>query len=100
MSTPEKFPPAKVDLVNHPPHYTSSEAQCSHCGQDIECIDVTRHMGFNLGNAVKYIWREAIKGSAIQDLKKALWYIQDEINKREKKEAAEKKAREAFTRKV
>jgi hypothetical protein len=40
-------------------------------------------MGFNLGNAVKYIWRCDLKQDAIEDLKKAIWYIQDEITKRE-----------------
>lgn len=74
------------DPVNHPPHYTSSKARCSKCGHQIECIDVTRHMGFNLGNSVKYIWREDLKGASVQDLKKAIWYIDDEIKKREAKE--------------
>jgi Protein of unknwon function (DUF3310) len=73
-----------TDSVNHPPHYTSSPATCSACGQGIECIDVTRHMGFNLGNALKYLWRADLKGNAIEDLRKAVWYINDEIAKREK----------------
>ena len=64
------------DLINHPPQYTEHPS-------GIECIEVTRHMGFNLGNAVKYIWRCDLKGDSINDLKKAMWYIQDEINKRE-----------------
>jgi hypothetical protein len=41
-------------------------------------------MGFNLGNAVKYIWRSDLKNDAIEDLKKARWYIDREIQKREK----------------
>lgn len=72
------------DLINHPLHYTSGDAKCSSCKKEIECIDVVRNMSFNLGNAIKYIWRFDHKGAAIDDLKKALWYIEDEIKKREK----------------
>lgn len=65
-----------TDSVNHPKHYTSHPS-------GIECIQITRHMGFNLGNAMKYIWRADLKNDAIEDLKKAAWYIADEIKKRE-----------------
>lgn len=65
------------DPVNHPKHYTSHPS-------GIECIEITRHMGFNLGSAFKYIWRCDLKKDAIEDLKKAIWYIEDEIKKREK----------------
>jgi len=64
-----------TDPVNHPKHYTEHPS-------GIECIQITRHMGFNLGNAIKYIWRADLKNNAIEDLEKAGWYIQDEINKR------------------
>ena len=64
------------DPVNHPNHYTSHPS-------GIECIQITRHMGFNLGNALKYIWRADLKGNALEDLKKARWYLNDEINRRE-----------------
>ena len=64
-----------VDVVNKPPHYTKHKS-------GIECIQVTEHMGFNLGNAVKYIWRCDLKMDAIEDLKKAKWYIEREIDKR------------------
>jgi hypothetical protein len=64
------------DPINHPQHYTGHPS-------GIECIQVTEHMGFNLGNAVKYIWRADLKGDAIQDLHKAAWYVQREINRRE-----------------
>jgi hypothetical protein len=74
------------DPVNHPSHYTSHPAKCS-CGKGIECIQITEHMGFNLGNAVKYIWRCDLKKDAIEDLKKAVWYVQREIAKREKNES-------------
>lgn len=65
------------DPVNHPKHYTGHPS-------GIECIEVTRHMGFNLGNAVKYLWRNDLK-NGVEDLKKAIWYIEDEIKKREPK---------------
>lgn len=67
------------DAVNHPQHYLSSKAQCSGCEKTIECIDVVKHMNFNLGNAIKYIWRAEHKGNRIQDLQKARWYLDDLI---------------------
>ena len=63
---------SKVDMVNKPPHYRGHPS-------GIECIEVTRHMGFNLGNATKYIWRADLKNDAIEDLEKAVWYLRDEI---------------------
>lgn len=66
------------DAVNHPAHYTSHPS-------GIECIQVTEHMSFNLGNAVKYIWRADLKGAAIEDLRKAVWYVEREIARREAK---------------
>jgi hypothetical protein len=68
------------DNVNHPVHYTSGEMKCSACEKPIECIDVTRHMSFNIGNSMKYIWRYKLKNGK-EDLQKAIWYINDEINK-------------------
>lgn len=67
-------------LVNHPPHYTSHPS-------GIECIQVTEHMGFCLGNAIKYIWRADLKNDAIEDLKKAVWYLNREIEKRSNQNA-------------
>jgi len=65
------------DPVNHPSHYTSHPS-------GIECIQITEHMGFNLGNAVKYIWRADLKSdNPIEDLQKARWYIDREIAKRQ-----------------
>lgn len=64
------------DPINHPPHYTAHPS-------GIECIQITEHMNFCLGNAVKYIWRADRKGDAIADLKKARWYIDREIQRRE-----------------
>lgn len=45
----------------------------------VECIQVTEHMNFCLGNAIKYIWRAGLKDDAVQDLEKAKWYIEREI---------------------
>ena len=66
------------DPVNHPQHYTNSAAKCAACGCHIECIDITRHMSFNIGNAVKYLWRYQDK-NGLEDLKKARWYLDDAI---------------------
>lgn len=71
-----------TDLVNHPPHYTSHPARCQ-CGSGIECIQITEHMNFCLGNALKYIWRCGLKGDEVEDLRKARWYIDREIARRE-----------------
>ena len=67
-----------ADMINHPPHYTSHPS-------GVECIQITEHMNFCLGNAVKYIWRADLKGSGVEDLKKAAWYIEREIKRRESK---------------
>lgn len=64
-----------MDSVNHPQHYTTHPS-------GVECITIVEHMGFNLGNAVKYIWRADLKANAIEDLRKAAWYIQREIERR------------------
>lgn len=63
--------------VSHPKHYNNHAS-------GIECIQVVEHMGFNLGNAIKYIWRCDDKHDAIEDLKKAEFYIRREIERREK----------------
>ncbi len=69
-----------VDQVNHPMHYTSDPS-------GVECIQITRHRNFNVGNAFKYLWRAGLKNeeTQIEDLKKAIFYIQDEINRLEGK---------------
>jgi Protein of unknwon function (DUF3310) len=63
------------DNVNHPPHYKAHPS-------GVECIQITEHMNFCLGNAVKYIWRADEKGNDIEDLEKAVWYIRREIERR------------------
>ena len=61
------------DLVNHPPHYTKHPSGA-------ECIQITEHMNFNIGNAMKYLWRADHK-NGIEDLRKAAWYVQREIER-------------------
>lgn len=64
------------DMVNHPPHYTAHPS-------GVECIQITEHMSFCLGNAVKYIWRADLKNGT-EDLEKAKWYLEREIARRAK----------------
>jgi len=61
------------DQVNHPKHYNQHPS-------GVECIDVVEHFSFNRGNAIKYLWRAGDKGNLVQDLEKAIWYIQREID--------------------
>lgn len=66
----------KDDAVNHPKHYTSHPS-------GVECITVVEHMTFNNGNCIKYLWRAGLKDSnpMIEDLKKARWYLDREIQR-------------------
>lgn len=64
------------DVVNHPPHYLKHPS-------GIECIQITEHMTFTLGNAMKYIWRADYKNGT-EDILKAIWYLQREVEKRTK----------------
>jgi hypothetical protein len=76
----------REDMVNHPSHYNSHPS-------GIEFIEVGRHFNFNIGSAIKYLWRNGIKKEdgltaeekQIEDLKKAIWYITDEIKTLEKR---------------
>ena len=90
--TKETYDRIKEDEnVSHPSHYTWLKELCG-----IEVIDITRHLDFDLGNAIKYILRAGKKPimnenlsddfekAAIQDLKKAIWYLNDEIQRIEK----------------
>lgn len=49
----------------------------------IECIQITEHMSFPLGSAIKYIWRADLKANPLEDLKKAVWYLEREIQRRQ-----------------
>ena len=62
------------DRVNHPAHYTSHPS-------GVECIAVTEHMNFCIGNAMKYLWRAGLKDDAVEDLEKARWYVDREIKR-------------------
>jgi hypothetical protein len=59
------------DNVNHPKHYQNGLTV------EVECIMFSRHLGFTLGNAFKYVWRAGMKDDIKQDIKKALWYLDD-----------------------
>jgi hypothetical protein len=73
---------AKPDRVNHPSHYTWLKEKCG-----IEVLDITRHLDFNTGNAIKYLLRAGHKtedgisdtDKQIEDLRKAIFYIKDKI---------------------
>jgi hypothetical protein len=68
-----------ADYINHPSHYSANPS-------GIECIDVAEHMNFCRGAAMKYIWRAGQKDPAkeIEDLRKAIWYLQREIDRIER----------------
>ena len=81
-----------TDEVNHPSHYNSHPS-------GVECITITEHMTFNVGNAIKYLWRAGLKmpqpmkdaaatemalrakEKHLEDLRKAGWYIAREIQR-------------------
>ena len=67
------------NAVDHPDHYNQHPA-------GIECIDVVEEFNFNIGNAIKYLWRAGLKGDASEDLKKAVWYVNREIERLGKKQ--------------
>ena len=68
------------EVSNHPTRYNAHPS-------GVECIDIVEHMPFNVGSAVKYLWRLGLKENStdIQDLKKALWYVEREIKLRSPK---------------
>jgi len=70
-----------MEKVNHPKHYGQHPS-------GIECIEIVRWFNFNLGNVIKYIWRVGLKPGEddITELKKALFYLEDEIRKLESME--------------
>jgi hypothetical protein len=63
------------EQVNHPNYYMN---------QQIECIDVAETLSFNLGSALKYLWRSGKKGDMITDLRKSVWYLNREIERLQK----------------
>ena len=68
--------PDRIDMVNSPPHYTKHPS-------GVECISVTEHMNFCIGNAMKYLWRADLK-NGVEDLEKCVWYVNREIERRKK----------------
>jgi hypothetical protein len=68
-----------AEAVDHPAHYNVHPS-------GVECITIVEHMTFNAGSAVKYVWRSGLKTpDPVEDLKKAAWYIQREIERLERK---------------
>jgi hypothetical protein len=66
-----------MSTIDHPEHYNQISG--------IECIDVIEYFNFNMGNAIKYLWRAGLKTEdPIDDLKKAKWYCEREISRLEK----------------
>ena len=63
--------------VDHPAHYNQHPT-------GVECIDIIEHLTFNVGNAIKYLWRVGLKGERLGDLEKAAWYVQREIERTQK----------------
>ena len=62
-----------TDNVNHPAHYDTNGP--------FECIELTEQYDFCIGNTIKYVWRHMDKNHPVEDLNKALWYIQHEIDR-------------------
>ncbi len=60
------------DAVNHPSHYTSHPS-------GIEAIEITQYESFLIGNVLKYVLRAPYKGTELQDLQKAAWYLNKRI---------------------
>lgn len=85
MSSEKRDNTGDQDDINHPKHYTSHPS-------GVECIEVVEHLSFNVGNAIKYLWRCGLKVSPtattiaemkedeLKDLQKAKWYIEREID--------------------
>ena len=65
---------AKPETVNHPSHYNANPS-------GVEAIAVIEWLSFNVGTAMKYLWRAGHKGAAIEDLEKARWYVDREIGR-------------------
>lgn len=64
-----------MSTVNHPKHYNEHPS-------GVECIDIVEGFNFNVGNAIKYLWRAGLKSNdPVEDLEKAAWYCQREIER-------------------
>ena len=69
------------ETIDHPDHYNQGNVEC------IDIIDML-NLNFCVGNALKYIWRYQFKGKPIEDLKKAIWYLEHEVEILKQKETA------------
>ena len=63
---------SESDPVNHPSHYRSDPS-------GYECIEITRVLPYDIGNAVKYVWRYRLKGHPLEDLRKSQWFLTDSL---------------------
>lgn len=71
------------DLINHPKHYINHPAK-------IECIEISEHFDFCVGNAIKYIFRRNEKDDPLTNLRKAVWYIDRALGKTEPEKLSDK----------
>jgi hypothetical protein len=64
----------RYETVNHPPHYNQHPS-------GVECITIIQEFGYNIGAAVKHLWRAGLKPGcdALEDLRKAKRYVEYEI---------------------
>lgn len=66
-----------TEKVDHPAHYNQHPT-------GVECIDIIEYFNFNIGAAIKHLWRAGLKGVALEDLQKAAWYIKREVERVQK----------------
>lgn len=78
-TTPDPIRTGTLDAVINPTHYRSHPS-------GVECVQITEHMDFLLGNVVKYVWRNGLKDQvpSLIDLRKAQWYLNRKIELLEK----------------
>lgn len=76
------------DPVNNPKHYTEHPS-------GVECIDIVKFENYCVGNAIKYIWRHRLKGKRVEDLQKAIFYLNQQIKIYETEEFSGERIRDA-----
>ena len=85
----DEEPSGSTDMVNHPPHYTGHPS-------GVECIEVAEHLPFCLGNAFKYLFRRDAKGNPLENIEKAIWYVNRHNETYPEKPELPEEAREAL----
>lgn len=85
----EQQPSYAADMVNHPPHYTGHPS-------GVECIEVAEYLPFCLGNAFKYLFRRDAKDNPVENIEKAIWYVNRHNETYPAKPELPKDAREAL----